>query len=94
MIILKWHNDGGLIFHWRMHFQRCLKNGQHMITTVKKKMTHEDHEESFAGALTPEHLEGNKETNEARKHKQAYVRCVRMSVRTCVCSVLRISLHN
>ena len=56
MIITKWHNDGGLNLHWLMHLRQCPKNGQHSINTMKKRMTHEDHEESFAGAVTPEHV--------------------------------------
>ena len=35
--------------HWCMHFWQCIENDQHTIRTRKERMTHEDHEEGFAG---------------------------------------------
>ena len=39
----------GIQVHWCMHFWQCIENDQHTIRTRKERMTHEDHEEGFAG---------------------------------------------
>ena len=39
----------GIQVHWCMHFWQCIENDQQTIRTRKERMTHEDHEEGFAG---------------------------------------------